>query len=85
MIKEVFICIRQVSNIQKVNLKLLYECNPIAFLTEQAGGMVTDGFIIIMDMLVKNTNNGYNAAARCDLSNQKKGLKFPTDSIDLLR
>ena len=24
-------------------LRLTYECNPIAFLTEQAGGMATDG------------------------------------------
>ncbi len=24
-------------------LRLLYECNPIAFLAEQAGGMATDG------------------------------------------
>jgi fructose-1,6-bisphosphatase I len=25
-------------------LRLLYECNPMAFITEQAGGKATDGF-----------------------------------------
>jgi len=25
-------------------LRLLYECNPIAFLAEQAGGLATDGY-----------------------------------------
>jgi len=29
----------------------------------------------IDQLLVKNTNNGYNAAALCDLSNQKNALK----------
>ncbi|MDT0688909.1 class 1 fructose-bisphosphatase [Salegentibacter sp. F188] len=32
----------------KGKLRLLYECNPMAFLTEQAGGKCTDGFIRIM-------------------------------------
>ena len=31
-------------------LRLLYECNPMAFLTEQAGGKATDGFKRIMDI-----------------------------------
>ncbi|WP_010134219.1 class 1 fructose-bisphosphatase [Ochrovirga pacifica] len=31
-------------------LRLLYECNPIAFLAEQAGGKATDGFKRIMDI-----------------------------------
>ncbi|WP_405290945.1 class 1 fructose-bisphosphatase [Algibacter sp. Ld11] len=34
----------------KGKLRLLYECNPIAFLTEQAGGKATDGFNRIMDI-----------------------------------
>ncbi|GAA4945710.1 class 1 fructose-bisphosphatase [Algibacter agarivorans] len=34
----------------KGKLRLLYECNPIAFLTEQAGGKATDGFKRIMDI-----------------------------------
>ncbi len=31
-------------------LRLLYECNPMAFLTEQAGGLATDGFKRILDL-----------------------------------
>ncbi|GIJ94901.1 fructose-1,6-bisphosphatase class 1 [Capnocytophaga stomatis] len=31
-------------------LRLLYECNPIAFLTEQAGGKASDGYNRIMDI-----------------------------------
>lgn len=31
-------------------LRLLYECNPIAFLAEQAGGLATDGFNRILDI-----------------------------------
>jgi len=31
-------------------LRLLYECNPFAFITEQAGGKASDGFQRIMDI-----------------------------------
>ncbi|MCF8304477.1 MAG: class 1 fructose-bisphosphatase [Bacteroidales bacterium] len=31
-------------------LRLLYECNPMAFLAEQAGGKATDGFFRILDI-----------------------------------
>ena len=31
-------------------LRLLYECNPIAFLTEQAGGKATDGYNRILEI-----------------------------------
>lgn len=31
-------------------LRLLYECNPIAFLLEQAGGMATDGYRRILEI-----------------------------------
>lgn len=31
-------------------LRLLYECNPMAFLAEQAGGKASDGFTRIMDI-----------------------------------
>lgn len=31
-------------------LRLLYECNPMAFICEQAGGKATDGFTRIMDI-----------------------------------
>ncbi|AHG76923.1 class 1 fructose-bisphosphatase [Mannheimia varigena] len=34
----------------KGKLRLLYECNPIAFLAEQASGMATDGFNPILDI-----------------------------------
>jgi fructose-1,6-bisphosphatase I len=32
-------------------LRLLYECNPVAYLVEQAGGKATDGFKRILDIL----------------------------------
>ncbi len=35
-------------------LRLLYECNPIAFLAEQAGGKASDGFSRIMDIVPGN-------------------------------
>lgn len=31
-------------------LRLLYECNPIAFLTEQAAGKASDGFNRILEI-----------------------------------
>ncbi|MBI4229152.1 MAG: class 1 fructose-bisphosphatase [Deltaproteobacteria bacterium] len=34
-------------------LRLLYECNPMAFIVEQAGGRASDGFDRILDMEVK--------------------------------
>lgn len=34
----------------KGKLRLLYECNPIAFLAEQAGGTATDGFSPILNI-----------------------------------
>ncbi|TWP30860.1 class 1 fructose-bisphosphatase [Apibacter muscae] len=38
------------SNAPKGKLRLLYECNPIALLTEQAGGKASDGFHRILDI-----------------------------------
>ncbi|MBS1572887.1 MAG: class 1 fructose-bisphosphatase, partial [Bacteroidetes bacterium] len=38
------------ANAPNGKLRLLYECNPIAFITEQAGGKATDGFTRIMEM-----------------------------------
>ena len=35
-------------------LRLLYECNPIAFIAEQAGGLATDGGNRILDMTPEN-------------------------------
>ena len=34
----------------KGKLRLLYECNPLAFIAEQAGGKATDGFNRILDI-----------------------------------
>ncbi len=39
------------SNSPKGKLRLLYECNPLAFLVEQAGGKATDGSKRILDIL----------------------------------
>ncbi|MFA9290545.1 MAG: class 1 fructose-bisphosphatase [Solirubrobacteraceae bacterium] len=38
------------SKAKKGKLRLLYECNPIAFLTEQAGGLATNGYSRILDI-----------------------------------
>ncbi len=38
------------SHAPKGKLRLLYECNPMAFLAEQAGGRASDGFTRIMDL-----------------------------------
>lgn len=35
---------------RKGKLRLLYECNPMAFLVEQAGGMATDGYQRILEL-----------------------------------
>ena len=34
----------------KGKLRLLYECNPMAFIAEQAGGKASDGFRRILDL-----------------------------------
>lgn len=38
------------SNYHNGKLRLLYECNPMAFIVEQAGGKATNGFDRIMDI-----------------------------------
>lgn len=38
------------SKAQNGKLRLLYECNPMAFITEQAGGKASDGYQRIMDI-----------------------------------
>jgi fructose-1,6-bisphosphatase I len=38
------------SSAPKGKLRLLYECNPLAFLVEQAGGKASDGFNRILDI-----------------------------------
>lgn len=39
------------SKANKGKLRLLYECNPMAYITEQAGGIASDGFQRIMDIV----------------------------------
>ncbi|HQV00987.1 MAG TPA: class 1 fructose-bisphosphatase, partial [Bacteroidia bacterium] len=38
----------------KGKLRLLYECNPLAFIVEQAGGLASDGFNRILEMQPKS-------------------------------
>jgi fructose-1,6-bisphosphatase I len=38
-------------NASKGKLRLLYECNPMAFIVEQAGGKASDGFSRVMEIL----------------------------------
>ncbi|UZH56482.1 class 1 fructose-bisphosphatase [Salinimicrobium tongyeongense] len=38
------------SNAPKGKLRLLYECNPMAFIAEQAGGKASDGFRRVLDI-----------------------------------
>jgi fructose-1,6-bisphosphatase I len=38
------------SKAPKGKLRLLYECNPMAFIAEQAGGKASDGFRRIMEI-----------------------------------
>jgi len=39
------------SKAQKGKLRLLYECNPMAFIVEQAGGKASDGFSRVMEII----------------------------------
>ena len=39
---------------QKGRLRLLYECNPVAMIVEQAGGAATDGEMRILDVVPQN-------------------------------
>ena len=40
------------SNLQKTKLRILYECVPLAFLIEQAGGLSSDGQASLLDVCV---------------------------------
>lgn len=51
MIKGGIYIYPQTSQNPKGKLRLLYECNPMAFLAEQAGGKASDGFNRIMDIM----------------------------------
>ncbi|WP_339881462.1 class 1 fructose-bisphosphatase [Polaribacter vadi] len=54
-------------------LRLLYECNPIAFLTEQAGGIATNGQQNIMDVIPTDIHE--RAAFYCGSSSMIKKLQ----------
>lgn len=51
MIKGGIYIYPQTSKNPNGKLRLLYECNPMAFLAEQAGGKASDGFTRILDIL----------------------------------
>ncbi|MAM19767.1 MAG: class 1 fructose-bisphosphatase, partial [Gramella sp.] len=51
MIKGGIFMYPQFSKAPRGKLRLLYECNPIAFITEQAGGKASDGFQRILDIV----------------------------------
>ena len=51
MIKGGIYIYPQTSTNPNGKLRLLYECNPMAFLAEQAGGKASDGFTRIMDIV----------------------------------
>ncbi|WP_055444441.1 class 1 fructose-bisphosphatase [Lacinutrix himadriensis] len=56
-------------------LRLLYECNPMAFLTEQAGGIATDGQVDILDIIPTHIHE--RAPFYCGSSSMvKKLLEF---------
>lgn len=38
----------------QLQLRLLYECNPMAFIIEKAGGMATTGKEAILDIMPEN-------------------------------
>ena len=63
-------------------LRLLYECNPMAFLTEQAGGKASDGYRRIMD--IKPTKLHQRVPFFCGSENMVKKVesfmaKYPKD------
>ncbi|WP_459210514.1 class 1 fructose-bisphosphatase [Aquimarina rhabdastrellae] len=55
-------------------LRLLYECNPIAFIAEQAGGRASDGFRRIMD--IKPTELHQRVPFICGSKNMVEKAEF---------
>jgi fructose-1,6-bisphosphatase I len=61
-------------------LRLLYECNPLAFIAEQAGGKATDGFKRIMDL--KPTELHQRVPFFCGVTSMvEKAEEFMANSI----
>lgn len=54
MIKGGIFIYPQTASSPKGKLRLVYECNPMAFIIEQAGGRATDGFQRILEMEVES-------------------------------
>lgn len=63
----------QTSKAPKGKLRLLYECNPMAFITEQAGGSATDGKNRILE--IKPTELHQRTPFYCGSSNMVEVLK----------
>ncbi|MDO5656360.1 MAG: class 1 fructose-bisphosphatase [Flavobacteriaceae bacterium] len=66
-------------------LRLLYECNPMGFLAEQAGGMATDGYQRILDIDPSDLHQ--RVPFFCGSENMVKKAhefmsKYPDDQID---
>ena len=61
------------SNNPNGKLRLLYECNPIAFICEQAQGIATDGHFRILD--VKPSKLHQRIPFYCGSSDMVKKLK----------
>ena len=55
-------------------LRLLYECNPIAFICEQAYGIATDGYSRILD--IKPSKLHQRIPFYCGSSDMVKKLKY---------
>lgn len=41
------------SKLQKKKLRILYECAPIAFLVEKAGGLSSNGEVSVLDVIIE--------------------------------
>ena len=57
----------------KGKLRLLYECNPMAFIIEQAGGIASDGFSRVMEIIPTSLHE--RSAFFCGSTNMVKKLE----------
>jgi len=57
----------------KGKLRLLYECNPMAFIIEQAGGIASDGFTRVMEIIPTSLHE--RSAFFCGSTNMVKKLE----------
>jgi fructose-1,6-bisphosphatase I len=61
------------SKAQQGKLRLLYECNPMAFIVEQAGGKASDGFSRVMEIIPTSLHE--RTAFFCGSTNMVKKLE----------